>query len=536
MTNKPAILHVTVALSLALCAGCGRLKPAPLINEHVQVADRNVVIFFVDGFDRDVYREMMAAGELPNLDRYLARRGVTVTNAVTVAPSITYAVTTSVATGMTPGRHGILGNMYFDRHRLSYTSYNTIATYRDLDADFHPATIYEMLDDKFSVTIQTPLRRGAYRNIDNWASSGIRWYFNQIPEIDALTAERFALIGQLARRARRWPELIWAYMPAPDEIAHRYGADSDKYRAALINTDEHIGRICAALEANGLLDKTYLILFSDHGHVPCPQDNYLDLADLLTRKFPLKIASQGPDDRTAYSKRAEFFQPYDATLVVGGNRRAHLYLKAGPRWTQPANPAQTRPLAEELVRHQAVAVTAYRADAGIVVHGPRGRALITRHPDSPGQPLNARQYRYQIIDGDDPLGYTTSLRDAAVLDGDYHSGRDWLRATADTDYPDAPVALLEMFDSPRAGDLAIFAAPGWDFAEENVGGHGSIYRRDMLVPLIIAGPDLKNNATLDTARLIDIAPTIIEMLDGAPPPLDGRSLLPELKDHPKSER
>ena len=528
-----------MALCLFAAAGCARLQPTQLIDRDVRVADRNVIVFLADGVDRSVFRHMLTQGELPNIDRYLVQRGVRVENAVTVAPSITYALAASAATGMVPGHHGILGNKYFDRHRLTYTSYNSIATYRDVDGDFVSPTIYEMLDDKFSVTIQTPLRRGAYRNIDNWASSGIRWYFNQIPEIDALTAERFELIGQIARKARRWPELIWAYMPACDEMGHRYGPDSPRYRAALINMDEQIGRICAALGANGLLEKSYLIFFSDHGHVPSRRANYLDIAQLLTADMGLNIAIRGPDKWTPYSKRAEFFRRYDAVLAVGGNRRASLYLRSGDRWSEPPDEMRIKPIVRTLVKHQAVALLAYPSAAGVVVHNAQGRGLITRQGENAGLPLDQKSYRYQVIDGDDPLGYSDYLRGAVLMDGEYHTGRQWLEATAETDYPDAPVALMEMFDSHRAGDLAVFAAAGWDFARQDVAGHGSVWRRDMLVPLIIAGPGLKGNAAIDTARLIDVAATIIEMLGGAAAPLDGRSLMPELfgqEELPQTER
>jgi len=99
------------------------------------------------------------------------------------------------------------------------------------------------------------------------------------------------------------------------------------------------------------------------------------------------------------------------------------------------------------------------------------------------------------------------------------------------EYPDLPVQLIEMFDSRRAGDIAVFAASGWDFARENVAGHGSVLAEDMAVPLLVAGPGIPNG-TLATARTVDLAPTIVDMLDPARRalyPMDGKSILPELR-------
>ena len=560
-THAPGthVIALTVAVAL-LSAGCGRLAPVRLIDDNTAIAPRNAVIFFVDGLDRTVYEHMLTAGELPNIERYIINRGTSVEHAVTVAPSITYAVTATFATGLVPGRHGALGNRYFDRERLQYIDYSTTATYRDLDLDFRAPTIYEILSDIFSVTIQTPLRRGAYRNIDNWASSGIRWYFNQLTEIDCLTAERFNLISKMARRANRWPELIFAYMPATDEIGHRFGPRSKQYRKAIANADEQIGRICAALQASGLLEKTYLLLISDHGMAACTKQNHIDLAHLFEDSFDdLPLATAGPDRRTNYSRRAEFFNRHRAVLSSGGQRRATFYLRDQAGWSEPAPTQLITTVADTLSQNQAVDLIAYRSSNPdtIIIHNHRGTALIEqptlkqpppkqsqpsqpsncRPADQPAHdppqqpPLDQRQYRYRVIDGDDPLGYTDNPRCLELLDGQHHTGREWLEGTVSSEYPDLPVQLAEMFDSHRAGDLVIFAAPDWDFSPENVGGHGGVTPADMLVPMAFAGPGITPGATIDLARTVDIAPTLINML--RPEALernqfDGRSLLPQL--------
>ena len=78
----------------------------------------------------------------------------------------------------------------------------------------------------------------------------------------------------------------------------------------------------------------------------------------------------------------------------------------------------------------------------------------------------------------------------------------------------------------------VFAAADWDFAKENVGGHGSVLAVDMIMPMIIAGPGIRKHDTIPTARTVDVAPTIVDIID--PEKLetqrfDGRSLLDQLK-------
>ncbi len=530
MTRRYALQLVVISIFVA---GCGRLKPVNLVGPETAVAQRNVIVFFVDGVNREVFHQLHAAGELPNIDRYLLQRGVEVENAVTVAPTITYAITTTMITGQTPGRHGILGNKYFDRDRLFLTDYNTIPTYRDTDNHYRCPTMYELLNDTFSVSIQVAMRRGVYRNIDNWATSGIRWYFNQITEIDALTAERFYLIRDMAAEAGRWPELIFAYFPATDEMGHRYGPDSPRYHNALRNADEQIGRICAALETSGLLEKTTLIFVSDHGMAPCPKENYLELDTLLKKELGLRLATKGPDLRKNYGERAAYFADFDAVMTEGGDRRAMVYLKKNEDWARLADAEQIESVAQLMVNQQAVDMVAYRGEAGVVVHSRFGRGLIHRDPSRMQIPLNNREYRYRIIDGKDPLGYADHPRAGRLMDGTFHPGKDWLEATVETDRPDVAVALLEMFDSRRTGDIVVFAAANWDFSRNSVAGHGGITAAEMFVPLIIAGPAVATGATIPMARTTDIAPTIVEWLnkdacDGSM--FDGESIISKLRN------
>ncbi|MBN2376340.1 MAG: alkaline phosphatase family protein [Sedimentisphaerales bacterium] len=529
-TQKLVALLALVAL---LMGGCGRLKPVNLIDENVQVPDKKAIIFFVDGINRGGFRQMLAAGQLPQIDKYLIQRGTRVKNAVTAFPSITYAITTSFATGQVPGRHGVLGNRFFDRDQLFYVNYGTTKTYRDVDDHYRYENIYEILNDQFSVSIQTPVRRGVYRKIDNWATSGIRWYFGQITEIDCLTAERFNLIGDISQQAGEWPSLIFAYFPATDEMGHRYGPDSERYRKSLLNVDEQIGRICDALQASGILESTYLLLISDHGMAACGRDNYLKLSELIENTTGLKLTTEGPDLRTPYHERVEYFSQYEAVLANGGNRLGKLYLRGKTGWSSPPRPQQLREIADLVTSQPAVALAAYRDGQVVVVQNAISRALIDRLDNVPGKNLSNRQYRYRVIDSQCPLGYPSNSRASRLLDEKFHSGKDWLWATAESEYPDLPVQIIEMFDSDRAGNLVIFAADGWDFSPANIGGHGSVRATDMMVPMVFAGPGITPGGQIETARTVDVAPTIIEMIDQKKLEgrnFDGKSLLSELEN------
>jgi hypothetical protein len=103
-----------------------------------------------------------------------------------------------------------------------------------------------------------------------------------------------------------------------------------------------------------------------------------------------------------------------------------------------------------------------------------------------------------------------------------------LRHTAHTTYPDAPLQVAQVFDSPRAGDFIVSATHGWDLREREGrvdmrSCHGSLHREHMAVPFVTNHPVADASRT---PRSVDAFPTILELL-GRPVPagVDGRSLI-----------
>jgi hypothetical protein len=158
-----------------------------------------------------------------------------------------------------------------------------------------------------------------------------------------------------------------------------------------------------------------------------------------------------------------------------------------------------------------------------------GDAVVTRVRQD-GKKL----YSYRVSRGQDPLGYTQAPAAAALSDGRLHTADQWLAATIATEYPDFVSQLPEMFDSPRAGDLALFAQRGWDFANGSHGGHGGLTRDETVVPMVFAAPDLPQGARLPYARTVALVPTLIDWLRGRKDPaifryFDADSLLDNLR-------
>ena len=144
---------------------------------------------------------------------------------------------------------------------------------------------------------------------------------------------------------------------------------------------------------------------------------------------------------------------------------------------------------------------------------------------SGGVPTSAgEQLAYRLVSGSDPLEWAGHVPDAALA-GEPLTGRQWLEATAQTEFPDLPTGLLSYYDAVLAADLVVFPTPQWDFDGWRHAGHGGIRAAEVFAPLLLAGPGIPHGR-IPVARTVDLMPTVLEAL-GRPVPagLDGESLL-----------
>ncbi|UCG15523.1 MAG: alkaline phosphatase family protein [Phycisphaerales bacterium] len=500
--------------------------------------DASVVLITVDGLNIATVDAMLAESALPNV-QWMIDNGVRVRQAVSGYPTITYAQFTSIMTGLFAGHHGILGNKWFDRYSLTFRDYNTIATYRSVNQDFLAPTLYERLHEQMTVNIQSAIHRGVTRTIDNWMSGGVWWFFGKFQELDSIMPTRFEVISDLANETGRWPVLIHAYHPAVDEIGHRRGPDSPQYRRAVRNADRQIGRIRQAVASAGMTDRTCFVLLSDHGFEPVPWENCFDLARWLRREHGLKVTNSAYDSELLEDRHRHFNQ-YDAVVIAGGNRRAVIHLRGPAGWFDlPTRDQVDRLLHSDsqggrasLVEQTGIQLAARRieapADSSVVELVSRhGVSRVTRRGEG-----DDKRYRYDVVDTDALGDWADDTLQAFIADG-WHDSAQWLAATIDSPYPDLVVQIAEMFDSARAGDIALFSPDGWDFASHDRGGHGGVTRSDMLVPMIFVGPRLPKGRTIPVARLVDVAPTILHLIRGdeaqnPEPAFDGIDLTPQL--------
>ena len=87
---------------------------------------RRAVLIDVDGIRRDTFEAAFDSGRMANLAR-IFDRAVWFERAHTVTPSVTMAAQASIATGVLPAQHGVVGNQWWDREHGRFYDYMSAA-------------------------------------------------------------------------------------------------------------------------------------------------------------------------------------------------------------------------------------------------------------------------------------------------------------------------------------------------------------------------------------------------------------------------
>ena len=563
---RPTFLFLLLAAA-AVLAGCGAWHdereatfgfdfPPPAADEPT-----SAIVFFADGVNRDVFERLLADGRLPIIQKYFVDRGLYARRCVSSIPSVTLACETSFVTGVFPGRHGVTGIKWFDRNRLIWRNYETIAQKNTLDGDYIAPTLFERLEDETTMSLFYQAHRGATKFAENWTSAGPPYFFGWYDLVDRLSLLRFDIAASVARQREAFPAFIIAYLLWPDMEAYRSGVSTEAYERALEHTDAQIGRVLRDLETAGRLDTTVIVFATDHGMIDV--ERHWPIEKAFRDEFRLDVATEHLWEETAFEDRLATYGQHACVLAGSGDRYWAISLRkpkpdaAGEDGEGPAfENWLVRPSADDLrayptrdggridllrrLREQeAVDLVAWRGGPDhIHVTNRLGTAEITR--GVPAEPRGASAaantgrsaqvgrawtYAYRVVQGEDPLGYADALPPEMVL-GQTHTAVDWLEATIDTTYPDLVPQLAAYFDAPRSGDLAVFAVPGWDLGEVHKAGHGGLRPGEMLTPLLMAGPGVPHERREAPMRAVDVAATLLDLL-GRPVPeeIDGRSVV-----------
>ncbi|MDD2294718.1 MAG: ectonucleotide pyrophosphatase/phosphodiesterase [Eubacteriales bacterium] len=259
-----------------------------------------LILLSYDAFSQDHWEE---AAVLPNMAR-LIREGAHCTNLRSVYPTLTYAVHTTMVTGVSPGKHGIVHNnplQPFVPEALQdwywYRDAIRVPTLYDAaqDAGLITAGILWPVTGKASITYNLPEVKAVrgenqilkvLRNGSPFFCLDMAWRFGRVrnghgqPELDD-----FSTLCAVDTICRKRPDLLLLHLIELDDAKHAHGIAGPQIRQAILRMDRRIGQILDALEQAGLRDTATVMILGDHGqldiHKKVRLNNLLVRAGLL---------------------------------------------------------------------------------------------------------------------------------------------------------------------------------------------------------------------------------------------------------------
>ena len=312
----------------------GRLRrTGPICYKHRVNNPAVLILLSIDGLRAAAVDD--PALELPAL-RGLITRGARARTLRPIFPTVTWPCHTSIVTGVSPARHGVLGNLVYDRasgqpveHFGDRTSAPVLAETlwdRVRAAGGRTAGIcwpktrgVAAVDDNIPEFYEQELFE-AYASRELWAELARRRLpvdrYGAWSKAHPLGPMQDWLTLEAARHvlAVRPPRLLLLHFLTLDSFQHDYGVDSAEARWALVQMDALLGRLLATLEELGRADATTLMVFGDHGFVDVDTTHHLN--QILREERLLDV-----DARGAISRRYAW--------AAGNGGAAHVYVLDG---------------------------------------------------------------------------------------------------------------------------------------------------------------------------------------------------------------
>jgi len=259
MTRTSLACTALLALLLAACATTP--PPAP-------PARPQLLLISIDGLRADA----LDWGITPHLSQ-LAAQGVRAQWMNPSYPALTFPNHYTLVTGLRPDHHGIIHNSMEDADLGGFK-----VSQSDVVGDGRwwggePIWVGAEKADLRSGTWSWP---GSEAEISGVRPSHWRVYDGHVP-----AQQRAMQVAAWLEDPRQPVALAALYFDQVDKAGHDYGPQSAEYRHAITQVDAAIGKLVARLRRDGRLDRTNIVIVSDHGMATVQPQQVIAVEDMV---------------------------------------------------------------------------------------------------------------------------------------------------------------------------------------------------------------------------------------------------------------
>ncbi|KAF2132716.1 Phosphodiest-domain-containing protein [Dothidotthia symphoricarpi CBS 119687] len=254
---------------------------ATMLSNGTSLFAPTTILISLDGFRADfLYRNLT-----PTLNQFI-QQGISPEYMLPSFPSVTFPNHYTMATGMYPEAHGVVGNSFWDP-ALEQEFYYTDAE-RSLQPHWWGGEPIWVTAEKQNVRSAVHMWPGSEAHILNQDIAYVDKYngseklSNKVDRIMNLLDTPGPMdIGAASETPR--PQLIAAYVPDVDGDGHRYGPNSTEIRKTISKVDSMLGDLLAGLHARNLTNIVNVVVVSDHGMATTDVSRLIQLESLIDR-------------------------------------------------------------------------------------------------------------------------------------------------------------------------------------------------------------------------------------------------------------
>jgi predicted AlkP superfamily pyrophosphatase or phosphodiesterase len=295
--RRETLVRNRVLLAFVLLALFGSFASA--LSREGSELKPTLILISIDGCRADY----LAKYKPHNLTS-LAREGVRARWMTPSYPSLTFPNHYTIATGLYPQHHGIVGNDIYDPSADASFSMSKTETVRD--KRWWGGEPIWVTAEKQGQRTGAYFFPGTETKIGGVQPTHWKTYDEKVPNFERVDTALYWLGLPPERR----PTFITLYFSDVDHAGHDASPDSEDVAQALATVDAAIGRLIDGLKTRGIYEQVNLIIVSDHGmatvnpsHVTL-LDNYFDVkrakrilwGEQLTHIFP-----NAGEEQTIYS-------------------------------------------------------------------------------------------------------------------------------------------------------------------------------------------------------------------------------------------
>ncbi|KAM4065334.1 type I phosphodiesterase / nucleotide pyrophosphatase [Hirsutella rhossiliensis] len=250
-----------------------------LVSNGTALFAPTTIIISLDGFRAD----FLQRGLTPTLNA-LIKQGISPKYMLPSFPSVTFPNHYTLATGLYPESHGVVGNTFWDP-QLQAEFYYTDPK-RSLGPKWWGGEPFWVTAERQGIRTAVHMWPGSEAHILRVEPSFVDKYNGKekLPNKAARILELLDMPGKedgLVDLELTRPQLIAAYVPNVDADGHKFGPNTTEIRSTIQEVDDMLDQLCQGLDQRNLTDIVNIIIVSDHGMATTDTSRLIQLEDLV---------------------------------------------------------------------------------------------------------------------------------------------------------------------------------------------------------------------------------------------------------------